>query len=145
MGSYLGTGPCVTVIDTPSLTDSEGNDAMIMKDFINALKGDLPEGINVFLVLFRGTQMRLDHSAKVQLQLFESIFGEDFWNYVVTGFTWWSHSSLHKTVRKMQCQMREENCDVKRSQEEVKHQEWNTDYKSSFNVGEDMEIPRHVY
>ena len=41
VGAYLGTGQCVTLIDTPGFSDSDGSDGAHMKNLTQILNSDL--------------------------------------------------------------------------------------------------------
>jgi hypothetical protein len=42
------------------------------------------------LLVMKGTDMRLDASLQQMLREMEALFGEDMWNHVVIGVSFWS-------------------------------------------------------
>ena len=49
----LGTGQCVTIIDTPGTGDTQGRDYKHAIDMIGVLKNDI-QSFEAFLLLFKG-------------------------------------------------------------------------------------------
>ncbi len=52
-----------------------------------------PESVksaNTLLLIMKGTDMRLDASLQQMLREMEALFGEDMWNHVVVGVSFWS-------------------------------------------------------
>jgi hypothetical protein len=45
---------------------------------------------NALLLIMKGTDMRLDASLQQMLREMEALFGEDMWNHVVVGVSFWS-------------------------------------------------------
>jgi hypothetical protein len=45
---------------------------------------------NTLLLVMKGTDMRLDASVQQMLREMEALFGEDMWNHVVIGVSFWS-------------------------------------------------------
>ncbi len=45
---------------------------------------------NTLLLVMKGTDMRLDASLQQMLREMEALFGEDMWNHVVIGVSFWS-------------------------------------------------------
>ena len=104
VGHYLGdpNNPCVTVVDTPGTGDTEGRDC---NHAINLAQGVREIGsIEIFLLLFKGTNtryknyqlksllmvhFRFETSIQDQIRRYESLFGEAFYDNVVTEFTFW--------------------------------------------------------
>ena len=75
VGRWLGKpeNPCVTIMDTPGIGDSEGRNcehAVEISKSVNKL-GD----VNVFLLLIKSDSNRIDAFLQSQLNLFEEMFG----------------------------------------------------------------------
>ena len=99
VGRWLGKpeNPCVTIMDTPGIGDSEGRDcehAVEISKSVNKL-GD----INVFLLLIKSDTNRIDAFLQSQLNLFEEMFGNKFWDSVVIEITYWGHSQSQERDR----------------------------------------------
>ena len=72
VGNYLGKGKCVTVIDTPGISDANGKDYETAKEILDTVKNI--SSIDVFLLIFKGktVQMFVNIFNKCQsLALFE--------------------------------------------------------------------------
>ena len=89
VGHYLGdpANPCVTIIDTPGTGDTEGRDC----DHAVAIAKGLQEigGLETFLLLYKGTNVRFDETMQEELQRYKSLFGDQFFANAVTEFTFW--------------------------------------------------------
>ena len=52
VGNYLGKGKCITIIDTPGISDADGEDYETAKEILDTVKNI--KSINVFLLIFKG-------------------------------------------------------------------------------------------
>lgn len=59
--------------------------------------------VNVFLLLFKGSETRFNKWTQDQLLIYESIFGPDFWKHAMTEFTFWSSSNWARKNREKKC------------------------------------------
>ena len=84
----MGIGENFTIIDTPGFSDTDGEDSQLIDDLVNYLKNDL-KTTNAFLLLLKGTEDRFNSMLQRMLREFEIMFGEDFWNHVIIGFSFW--------------------------------------------------------
>ena len=76
-GQFLGSGPCVTLIDTPGAADSKGRDyehAIEMAKFLKEEMGSF----DTILLMFKGEDRRFSAHTIALLRLYEEIFGKDF-------------------------------------------------------------------
>ena len=98
-GRWLGhpAGPCVTVIDTPGLEDTEGGDLQLTGDIGQTVR-QLGE-INVFLVLLRSDTTRLTPVIQKQLNTLTNLFGSEFWKKVCIEITFWRHDTRSRRKR----------------------------------------------
>ena len=58
---------------------------MLFSPYIESVKS-----ANTLLLVMKGTDMRLDASVQQMLREMEALFGEDMWNHVVVGVSFWS-------------------------------------------------------
>ena len=89
-GQYLGSGPCVTLIDTPGAADSKGLDyehATEMTNFLEEKMGSF----NAILLMFNGEDRRFSTHTISLLRLYEAIFGKEMWKNVVEEISFWKH------------------------------------------------------
>ena len=54
----------------------------------DVLKNDL-KSVDVFFLLFKGTDNRFLSSIPPFMKLYEEIFSKDLWKHAITGITWW--------------------------------------------------------
>jgi len=128
VGHYLGNpaNPCITIIDTPGTGDTEGRDC----DHAVAISKGLQEigGIETFLLLYKGTNVRFDEAMQEELQRYQSLFGQQFFDNVVTGFTFWGHSQREISKRLKNNHLNET----------VKHSTWNNQYKEKLDIKQEI-------
>ena len=114
--------PCITVIDTEGTGEGTGED-----DCRNgiALAEQIKQigSIDAFVLVFKGSSRRIDKSMHDQIKRYMKIFGPEMWQYVITEFTFWSHSRRYRERR----QERGMN-------EETQHTLWNKEYSEKFGV-----------
>merc|ERR1719186_128963 len=86
------------LIDTPGLNDPEpGLDSLNIAEMADELKK--MQHINVFLVVFNGSNPRFDNSLIAMIRIFQGIFGKEFVDKnTVFEFTNWAHDK--KSVRR---------------------------------------------
>ena len=123
-GNWLGKpdGPQLTLIDTPGTGNTENMDCQYTMDTVKYLK-DVVRRIDMFVLLFKGTNPRFDAGMQKQLELFETIFGEQMWKSLVTEITFWQYTedSIEERERNQQS-------------ETQKHTDWNKIYRSKFSA-----------
>ena len=104
---YLGTGQCITVIDTPGVADTAGQDYKQSLQLQQVLKDNI-KSIDIFMLLFKGSNLRFDSSLVEMIQWYEAIFGKDMWKHVVTETTFWSHTEAEARKREYTMELTEE-------------------------------------
>merc|ERR1740137_128261 len=97
-GQFLGTGPCVTLIDTPGAADTKGRDFKHAIEMAKFLKKELKD-LDAIMLMFRGTDTRFDSNTIALLRHYEQIFGNDMWKNVVVGMSYWSHKESDACTR----------------------------------------------
>jgi len=98
-GQFLGSGPCVTLIDTPGAADSKGRDyehAIEMAKFLKEEMGSL----DTILLMFKGEDRRFSAHTIALLRLYEEIFGKEMWNNVIVEMSYWKHGTRDACDRK---------------------------------------------
>ena len=128
VGHYLGdpANPCITIIDTPGTSDTEGRDC---EHGIALAEGIKRIGsITAFMMLFSGETPRFTQSTQEQVKLYENIFGREMWRNTITEFTFWGHSE-----RKIM-----ERLEDRELTEEIQHQIWNKEYETRFGVSSEV-------
>merc|ERR1719367_806171 len=90
-GRWLGTGPNITVVDTPGFKDTD--DAEI----INVL-GDEVREVDSFLVVYKYKD-RFTRPFKRTLTMLTKMFG-NFWTNVVIVVNFWSFKTIHDEERR---------------------------------------------
>ena len=96
----MGTGENFTVVDTPGFGDSDGQEGMLIDEMVQFLKDEV-KSTNVFLLLFHGQQDRLHSGLVRMLRELPLIFGPEFWNHTMIGFTHWGFDQRSINKRDM--------------------------------------------
>ena len=99
VGRWLGEadGPCVTILDSPGLEDTEGRDRQHTADIGETVRR-LGE-IDLFLLLIKSDMTRLRPGTQNQLNTFTKLFGGEFWRKVSVVITFWAHDSRSRRAR----------------------------------------------
>ena len=85
----MGIGGNFTIVDTPGLSDSDGEDSQLINELVDYLKNDL-KSTNAFLLLLKGNDDRFNSMLQRMLREFELMFGKKFWNHVIIGYSYWT-------------------------------------------------------
>merc|ERR1712223_1642515 len=94
-GRFLGTGPNVTVVDTPGFKDTE--DAEFVDELMNVL-GDEVKEVDSFLIVYKYKD-RFTRPFKRTLTMLTKMFG-NFWTNVVIVVNFWSFKTIHDEERR---------------------------------------------
>jgi len=94
-GYYLGdeSKPKVTVIDTPGFGDEMEAEVQTINGLVDVLKNEIKE-VNVFVICFRESNVRMTKAMQNMLNLFQQMFGKKFWDNAIFEATRWNY---HKT------------------------------------------------
>ena len=79
-----------TVVDTPGFGDSDNDDGILINEMVDVLKNVI-KTTNGFLLLFNGQQDRFDGLSQQMLREVEAMFGKEFWDHVILGFSFWKY------------------------------------------------------
>ena len=90
-----------TVIDTPGISQSNGQDSQSIDEMMNYLRNEI-KSTNVFLLVFNGLEDSIDGMLHQILRDLQIMFGKDMWNHVVLGFTNWKYDSVSVSDRERQ-------------------------------------------
>lgn len=128
VGHWLGDAdnPMFTLVDSPGTGDTNNLDCEHALETVRFMK-EVVGSIDVFLLMFKGTNTRFDASMQKQLELFESVFGHKMWENVVTEISFWQYTdeAIEKRERSQQ-------------NEKFKHKDWNRVYQRKFDVGQEV-------
>jgi len=99
-GYYLGdkSKPNVTIIDTPGFGDEMEAEVQTINGLVDVLKNQVKE-IDVFIICFRETNDRMTKAMQNMLNLFQQMFGKQFWNNAIFEATRWNHNSRNVAKR----------------------------------------------
>merc|ERR1719342_1199286 len=89
-GPWLGTGQNFTIVDTPGFGDSEGRDNEFIEEMMNVLDHELGYAQTILLCL-EGTTPRFSEPLYAMLRQMSSIFGEQWWEYMMIGVSKWKY------------------------------------------------------
>ena len=135
-GKWLGrdgdTSPCVTILDTPGIGDTEGRDCQHATHIAQVARE--MGGIHTFLLVVKGNDNRFPspHLQK-QLNLYEEIFGKTFWLTTVIEVNWWGHDKKAKRNRKKA-----------RMDEAKKTMQWNLELSKRFQITKEIGLKNRL-
>merc|ERR1712142_569420 len=93
-GPWLGKGlENFTVIDTPGLRDTDGDDDMLVKKMTNFLKNIIKEA-EVIVLVINGNQNRFHKGVQDMLKFYSTLFGDRWWDHLIFGVTFWGYDEL---------------------------------------------------
>jgi len=100
LGNLTGSpGPMFTIVDTPGFgADDILEENRHVEDMVKVFRDDL-KFINVFVILFKETDMRLDKALRNMLATFQHMFGTEFWRNAILEATQWSHDPGYRETR----------------------------------------------
>merc|ERR1719219_330767 len=100
LGNLTGSpGPMFTIVDTPGFgADDILEENRHVEDMVKVFRDDL-KFINVFVILFKETDMRLDKALRSMLATFQHMFGNEFWRNSILEATQWSHDPGYRETR----------------------------------------------
>lgn len=95
----LSSRPVVTIVDTPGLSDTAGQDAKITNDIVNFIRRDVGK-LNYLLLVLNGEEPRIDNDTMRIIDTFVQSFGlnQVFGNLGVL-YTRWSFTEDAELVR----------------------------------------------
>ena len=91
---WLGSGPNVTVVDTPGFKDTD--DAEFVDEIMNVL-GDEVKEVDSFLIVYKYKD-RFTRPFKRTLSMLTKMFG-NLWSNVVLVVNFWSFKAIHAEER----------------------------------------------
>jgi len=99
-GHYLGdeSNPKVTVIDTPGFGDEMEAEVQTINGLVDVLKNQIKE-VDVFVICFRESNVRMTKAMKNMLNLFQQMFGKKFWDNAIFEATRWNHNTRNVKKR----------------------------------------------
>ena len=99
-GYYLGdpTNSNVTVIDTPGFGDKMEAEVKTINGLTDVLKNQIKE-VDVFLICFRQTDVRMTKAMQSMLNLFQNMFGKEFWNNAILEAAQWNYHKRNVAIR----------------------------------------------
>ena len=89
VGTWLGSGPTFTIVDTPGFGDSDNEDPELIDEMMGALHSVI-KGANAMVFLINGQDERFDASMQQMIREMQALFGEDFWLHTVIGVSHWA-------------------------------------------------------
>jgi len=99
-GAWLGNSsyPRFTVIDTPGFGENIRNETDHVQTMVKRFKYDF-RYLHVFVILFKQTDNRMTAALWNMLNMFQNMFGTEFWSNAILEATHWSHSDYLSRVR----------------------------------------------
>lgn len=100
IGNYVTpNGEAFTVVDTPGFGDTDDMDSQLIDEMVGVLKNDIKTS-NGFMLLFNAADPRFNTLLQRMLREIEVMFGKDFWNFVILGFSHWGYDKRSVSDRK---------------------------------------------
>jgi len=98
-GPWMGTGPNVTIIDTPGFGDKDTEKDGNTTEYLVKLLKDEIKFVDAFVFFFSGQNARFTWSMGSMLKQFENMFGSEFWDNVIFEVTSWSYDESNILIR----------------------------------------------
>jgi len=89
-----------TIVDTPGFGDSDNDDESLIEEMMDIL-ANVVDHTDTFLLLFDGTETRFDASLQNMIQRMTMIFGQNWWDYLVIGVSFWAYDQ--ESIDERQC------------------------------------------
>jgi len=89
-GPWLGKGPNFTVVDTPGFGDSDNEEEILIEEMMDTLANVIDHAGTILLTL-DGRTTRFSDSLTTMLKRMTIIFGQNWWDYVVIGVSFWAY------------------------------------------------------
>jgi len=99
-GPWLGTGQNFTVVDTPGFGDSDNDDEQLIEEMMDILANTVDHA-DTLLLLMDGRVARFTNGLQAMLKRMTVMFGQDWWDFVVIGVSFWSYSQ--EAIDERQC------------------------------------------
>merc|ERR1712141_409842 len=87
-----------TIIDTPGFGDEMEAEVQTINGLVDVLKNQIKE-VDVFVICFRETNDRMTKAMQNMLNLFQQMFGKQFWNNAIFEATRWNHNTRNVAKR----------------------------------------------
>jgi len=103
-GRWLGGNatdtPCFAVVDTPGIGDTSGpgKDCKNFQEVAMMAREISP--IDAFVLVIRGDMTRVQPELVKQLQFFQELFGDKFWDHTIIAVSFWGHTRIEAYLRK---------------------------------------------
>ena len=106
---WLGENDLFTVVDTPGVGDSDNDDSDLIDEMMSVLNKDVGSA-NLILLLLKGTETRLSRDLQQMIREMRALFGENMWDNLVIGVSFWSFKLDSMNNRKNNCEWSPANC-----------------------------------
>jgi len=127
VGSWLGSGPTFTIVDTPGFGDSDNEDPELIDEMMGALH-TIIKGANAMVLLINGQDERFDASMQQMIREMQALFGEDFWLHTIIGVSHWAFDANSVAQRNFTGKT-----------EDKLLEEWNELLRSKFHITEELD------
>ena len=97
------------VVDTPGFGDSEGRDNQFIVEMMDVLKNDLGY-TNIITLVIEGSTPRFGEALYNMLRQMTSIFGNEWWDFMVVGVSKWSYDQDDIDQRNEDCTYYPDRC-----------------------------------
>merc|ERR1711892_713229 len=108
-GNWLGDGQNFTVVDSPGFNDSDGEDTELIEEMLDVLKNTIKHSSTILLVL-KGTENKFTKGLQDMLTKMSSIFGQQWWDFMVIGVSFWKFDQESIDGRAEECEYYPDSC-----------------------------------
>merc|ERR1719312_1903315 len=84
----MDNGQNCTVVDTPGFADSDNEDEKLIEEMMNVLANTIDHA-DTLLLLLKGDTTRFNDGLQKMLKRMTVMFGQDWWNFLVIGVSFW--------------------------------------------------------
>merc|ERR1719312_1898664 len=84
----MDDGQNCTVVDTPGFADSDNEDEELIEEMMDVLASTIDHA-DTLLLLLKGDTTRFNEGLQKMLKRMTVMFGQDWWNYLVIGVSFW--------------------------------------------------------
>jgi len=103
-GFWLGSedGQNITVVDTPGFGDSDNQDEELIDEMMDVLANTI-DHVDTLVLLLKGDTTRFNAALQKMLKRMTVMFGQDWWNYLVIGVSFWPYDQDSIDDRNQKC------------------------------------------
>merc|ERR1719206_351265 len=99
----MDNGQNCTVVDTPGFADSDNEDEKLIEEMMDVLANTIDHA-DTLLLLLKGDTTRFNEGLQKMLKRMTVMFGQDWWNFLVIGVSFWPFDQNSIDDRNEKCE-----------------------------------------